>query len=180
MNPHPTDTRMEAGKPWGGGRRAFSLIEILMVLVIVAVMAAGAVNLFSGGRYEMVDAAVRLVQSDLDYARSASLGSPTDPFILRIHADGTGYHVARLSAPNTPVQGPNGALTTTFGVGRADGSRGVSLATLSGALNVQFGPFGGVVDPVPTLRFTLLDGDERATMILDPATGDPTVMFENP
>jgi hypothetical protein len=25
-----------------------------------------------------------------------------------------------------------------------------------------------------------LDGSERATMILDPSTGDPTVMFENP
>jgi prepilin-type N-terminal cleavage/methylation domain-containing protein len=160
-------------------RSGYTLIEILVVLLIVSVLAAGAVNLFSGGRFEVVDAAVRLVRSDLEYARAASLGSPTDPIILRIASDGSGYHLAKLSAPNTPLVGPLGSLTTTFGIGRADSATGIQLSTLSGATTVQFGPFGGIVDPVPTLRFTLLDGEERATMILDPNTGDPTVLYEN-
>lgn len=159
--------------------RAFTIIEVLVVAVIAALMAAGAVNLFSGGNFERVDAAVRLIQSDLDFARSASLSNPDNPVVMRLAADGSGYHLARVSAPTTPITGPLGPMTMTFGVGRGEAAAGCTVATVSGVTTIQFGPFGGIEDPVPTLRVTLPDTGEQATMLLDPITGDPTVMYEN-
>lgn len=161
-------------------RPAYTLIEMLIVLVIVAILAAGGISMLGDANYAKLDVAVRLVHSDLDYARSLALSSPTDPVVLQIEDDGTGYHLARASAVGTPISGPNGPLTTTFGVGRAAGSAGVRLETVSGVSGVQFGPFGGISDPVPTLRFTLLDSAQRVTMLLDPLTGDPTELYENP
>lgn len=159
--------------------RAYTLIELLIVVVMVAAIAAAAVNLFAGGNFERVEAAVRILRADLDLARASSLANPTDPIVLRLAADGSGYHLARSSALGTPITGANGPVTITFGVGRGEAARGCAIATVSGALSVQFGPFGGVEDPVPTLRIVLSDTGEQATLLLDPLTGDPTVMYQN-
>ena len=162
-----------------GAARAFTIIEVLVVAIIIAIMAASATNLFTSGRYERLQAAVQLVRSDMDWARSASLSSPTDPIILKIRNDGSGYFLAKASAPTTALTGANGPLSLTFGTGRGECAEGVTLGVVSGVGTVQFGPFGGVADPVPTLRFTLSDGDEQARMLLDPFTGDPTIIYEN-
>lgn len=159
--------------------RGFTILEIVITAVIAAIIAASAINMLSGGRYERVQAGIRLLQSDMDVARATALSSPGDPVVLRLHADGTGYHVARASAPDTPLTGANGPITITFGVGRGEAAAGCSISTVSGVLTLQFGPFGGIEDPVPTVQVTLLDGSERATVLLDPLTGDPTVMYEN-
>ena len=66
--------------------RAFTLIEVLVTVTIVAILAALSADLFSGGRVERVDAGVRLLETDLGYARSLALSSPADPVLLRIDA----------------------------------------------------------------------------------------------
>jgi prepilin-type N-terminal cleavage/methylation domain-containing protein len=159
--------------------RAFTLIELMIALLIVAIVAGLATELFSGGRHERVDAGVGLLEADMGYARSLAIASPADPVILRIAADGGGYHLAKESAPDTALTGPNGPLRVTFGTGRGEAAAGLALS--GGALrDVRFGPFGGVMDPVPTLTVTLSDAPERATMVLDPFTGDATVTYQSP
>jgi hypothetical protein len=54
----------------------------------------------------------------------------------------------------------------------------VTIAS-SGTRDLRFGPFGGVMDPVPRLTLSLPDGGERAVMVLDPFTGDPTVTYQS-
>lgn len=157
--------------------RAFTLIEALITVVIVAVAAGLAADLFRDTRLETLDAAVRILRADLDYARASALASPTDPIVLRAATGGTGYWLARASAPTTPITGPNGAILVTFGQGRAESCPGVRLA-LSGGTELRFGPFGGVMDPVPTLAFSLLDSTERATVIPDAFTGDVSVTYQ--
>ena len=159
-------------------RRAFTLVEVLIVLLIAAVMAGLAAELFGGSRHERVDAGVGLLEADLGYARSLAIASPADPVMIRVAADGTGYHLAKASAPDTVLTGPNGPLRVRFGQGRAEVAAGVTL-TSSGTRDLRFGPFGGVMDPVPTLTVALPDGSERAVMVLDPFTGDPTVTYQS-
>ena len=157
--------------------RAFTLIEALITVVIVAVAAGLAADLFRDTRLETLDAAVRILRADLDYARASSLASPTDPIVLRPATGGAGYWLALASAPTTPITGPNGPIRVTFGQGRAESCPGVRLA-LSGGVELRFGPFGGVMDPVPTLAFSLLDSTERATVIPDAFTGDVSVTYQ--
>jgi prepilin-type N-terminal cleavage/methylation domain-containing protein len=157
--------------------RGFTLIEALITVVIVAVAAGLAADLFRDTRLETLDAAVRIMRADLDYARASALASPSDPIVLRPTSGGTGYWLARASAPTTPITGPNGAIRVTFGEGRAETCPGVRL-TLSGGTELRFGPFGGVMDPVPTLAFSLLDGTERATVVPDAFTGDVSVTYQ--
>jgi prepilin-type N-terminal cleavage/methylation domain-containing protein len=61
------------------GRRAFTLIEMLITATIVSVMAGLAIDMFGGSRFERVDAGVRLLEADLGYARSVALSTPADP-----------------------------------------------------------------------------------------------------
>jgi Tfp pilus assembly protein FimT len=157
---------------------AFTIIEVLVTAIIVLILAAMSADLFGGSRYERVDAAVRILETDLGYARSAAIGSPANPVLLRINADGSGYFLSYSSAPDTALTGPNGPLKVTFGSGRAEAADGAVL-TSSGSRTVTFGPFGGVMDPVPTLTVSLSDGKERARMVLDPFTGDATVAYQS-
>lgn len=160
-------------------RRAFTLVEVLVALLLVGVIAAMATDLFSGGRHERVDAGVALLEADMGYARSLAISSPADPVVLRVAADGSGYHLALASAPEAALDGPNGPLRVTFGEGRAEAAAGLVLSAGSGR-EVRFGPFGGVMDPVPTLTVAMVDAPERATMVLDPLSGDASVAYQSP
>ena len=161
------------------GLRAFTLIEMLITAAIVSVMAGLAIDMFGGSRFERVDAGVRLLEADLGYARSVALSTPADPVLLRIAANGSSYHLAHASAPDTALTGPNGPLRTTFGSGRAEVAAGL-LITSSASRDITFGPFGGVMGPVPTVFVSNSDSPERARIVLDPFTGDLTVTYQSP
>lgn len=160
-------------------RRAFTMVEVLVALLLVGVIAAMATDLFSGGRHERVDAGVTLLEADMGYARSLAIANPADPVILRFASDGSGYHVARVSAPAEPLNGPNGPLRVVFGQGRAAAAAGLAVSGDT-VREIRFGPFGGLMDPVPTLVVSMPDAPERATMVLDPLSGDATVTYQSP
>lgn len=159
--------------------RGFTILELLIALLIVVIMAGMAIDMFGGSRHERVDAGVSLLEADMGYARSLAIARPSDPVMVRLAADGSGYHVARASAPDTALTGPNGPLRVRFGQGRAETAAGLSIAS-NGSRDLRFGPFGGVMDPVPTLTVTETAGGQRAIVVLDPFTGDATVTYQSP
>lgn len=159
-------------------RRAFTLVELLVSVTLAVTVLAMATDLFSGGRFERIDAAARLLEADMAWARSRALASPSDPVMLRIDADGGGYRVSASSAPDVALEGPNGPIRIRFGEDRGRSAAGVRLAGAP-SRDVVFGPFGGVMDPVPTLTFTMIGGDERGVLALDALTGDATVTYQS-
>lgn len=159
-------------------RQGFTLLEVLVVATIVAVLAALATDLFSGARLERLEAAIRILENDMAYARSKAIAAPADPIMLRFDADGKGYRVARASMPDLAISGPNGPLRVRFGEQRASTAAGATVSTV-GSRDVVFGPFGGVMDPVPTIRVSLDGGPEYSTVALDPFTGDCTVVYQS-
>ncbi len=159
-------------------RRAFTLVELLVSVTLAVTVLALATDLFSGSRFERIDAAARLLEADMAWARSRALASPSDPVMVRIDADGGGYRVAASSAPDVALEGPNGPLRLRFGESRGRAAVGVRLASTP-SRDVVFGPFGGVMDPVPTLTFTMEAGAERGVLALDALTGDATVTYQS-
>ncbi|MFO0962520.1 MAG: hypothetical protein U0625_06385 [Phycisphaerales bacterium] len=157
-------------------RRAFTLVEILVVCLLMVVLSGLCMDMFSGSKYESLDSAVRIMRADIEYARVLALSSPSDPITFRVNSTNTGYRIARASAPNTALTGPNGTLAVTFGVARGEAAEGVSL-TSTGTGVLTFGPFGGIADPVPTLTLRLSGSSERATITFNAFTGDSTVTY---
>lgn len=160
------------------GRRGFTLLEVLVVATIVAVLAALAADLFSGARLERLEAAIRILENDMAYGRSRAIAAPADPIMLRFDADGKGYHLARASMPDVAISGPNGPLRVRFGENRAASAAGARVSA-TGSRDLVFGPFGGVMDPVPTIRVSLDGGPEYSTVALDPFTGDCAVVYQS-
>lgn len=159
-------------------RRAFTLLEVLVVAAIVGVVAALATDMFAGARLERLEAAIRILENDMAYARSRAISSPADPVVLRVHPDGRGYHLARAAAPESAITGPNGPVHVRFGEHRAAAAAGAAISC-TGSRDVVFGPFGGVMDPVPSLRVSLDGGTEYSTLALDPFTGDCAVVYQS-
>jgi prepilin-type N-terminal cleavage/methylation domain-containing protein len=157
--------------------RAFTLIEVLVVAVMIAVIAGLAIDLAGGGACERMDAASRFIDADLALARGRALATPADPVLFRPAPDGRGYWIALASAPDVPIDGPNGPVSVRFGEGRASAATGVRILWRGSIRDARFGPFGGVMDPVPSFDLAVDGASERATITFDPLDGDHAVVY---
>ena len=79
------------------GRRGFTLIELMVVLVIMAIAAAIAVPMFSGAGTIEVEAAGHVVAADLEYARSLAI-SRQQTYSVVFDAAGESYQVEDSSS----------------------------------------------------------------------------------
>jgi len=137
--------------------RAFTLIELLIALAALAIVAAVALPSGRLDRRVQLAAAATMLASDIEYAQSLTLSAPGDPAIVRVAADGSGYWVARKSAPTTPIARPDTGepYQVVFGAGVARRLQGVSVTKLAPAGDVEYDAFGrlaGGVDAALQLR----------------------------
>jgi prepilin-type N-terminal cleavage/methylation domain-containing protein len=159
-------------------RPGFTLVELLIVLVIMAIVAAMALPMTSGIPATRVIAAARLVAADLEFAQQESIVHADDPCLLKLN-QGTGtYWVARVSAPDTPIAdpaNPAATLSVTFGGGRANHLGGVSISSydFDGDAELRFDAFG---QPDQTTAATIVLASDGVTMTIsvDPQTGEVT------
>lgn len=167
-------------------RRAFTLIEIMVTVVIIVTVAALTLPYFGRTHADRANAAADLFESDLRYAQIASMANTQDPVIVRFKADGTGYWLARLSAPDVAIVRPDTTDTwnITMGQGRARMSANVALSTsnISGQ-TLRFTPLGSVQSPsgTPTIIFTASGpgGPSRScTITVDTVTGRTTAAYQ--
>jgi prepilin-type N-terminal cleavage/methylation domain-containing protein len=145
----------------------FTLLELLVSLVVIAVIAALAIPAYFGRSEITLENAAVLLAKDLRAAqnRSAYLGEPTRVIFLD---GGDGYHV--LDALGMPIDNPRNELPFERRYSIDAVFRGVTIAAveLDGETALVFDQHG---EPAGHARITLtFDGDER-TLLMTPPYG---------
>lgn len=158
--------------------RGFTLVDLAIAVMVLLVIAAVAMpSMRPDDRARLLGAGSRLV-SDLEYARSMSIGDPSNPATLVLRDTGDGYWLARADTPETPIErnGLGDPYEVIFGAGDADMLTGVTISLVgsdSGG-SVVFDAFGRLNPAVAAeLRLTNELGD--LPVLVDPWTGDTTL-----
>jgi len=127
-------------------RNAFTLVEVLITVVIMAIVVAVAIPSLATDDNARLIGATNMVASDIEFAQSVALADPSDPGVLKAAADGTGYWVATASDPDAPILSTfsNDPHLITFGVGSAAELVGVTITVSDVSDEVQFDGFGRV------------------------------------
>ncbi len=185
MRPQPADIRsMHLSAPHidrgPAHRRAFSIIEMLIVISIISIIAAVAVPTIGSLNTTRLSCAANLVAADLSYAQVESLAHGDDLRLFIINATSTGYSIAPASNTAAPITDPisNQPYNVTFGQGRARKATGVSFSafSLGGDRQLKFLAFGQTDQPANTnATLTLAASGKSVTITVDANTGQVTV-----
>lgn len=87
-------------------RRAFTVVELAIAAVVVAILAVAAWPNREADDQAKLDSALSRLESDIEYARTAALTTPSDPTVLKVNLKEDRYWIARKSAPDTPITNP--------------------------------------------------------------------------
>ena len=126
-------------------RRAFSFIELAIVVVIIGIIAAVAIPRMSRGSAGAADSAmamdlallrnaVDMYQSEHNGAYPAASGSITVPELLLEYSDQYGQKIstAKDAGPNQILYGPYLRSIPAISAGPSKGSNGIAVSTTTG------------------------------------------------
>lgn len=157
------------------GRRAFSLVEIMLTIGCIAVTMALVLPRIDFRDHIGVETAAQLLMSDVTFAQVENVTNPSDPLVVVLGEDGMQWWIARATAPENPVTLPGRSLPhrVQLGVGLARHADDVrfSVANLRDRILLfdAWGGLDGAIDP-PAIRFT--SRASWATLRIDPVTGE--------
>lgn len=166
-----------------GIRPGFSLVEMMITVLVMAILAGMAVPMLGSTGPSRLRAAARLLAADLAYAQNESISHGDDLRMAVFDLDADSYRLVASSDPDTPLAHPVGGLpyAVTFGQGRAAAMDGVQITALSmdgdpGGTDdrMQFGLYGQLdqgADAVITLGIDAM----RISVTVDASTGETTI-----
>ncbi len=110
-------------------RKGYTCIELTMVVIVVAIVIYCSTSNEDNGGKEQARLAAEKVESDVAYARSASIARPDDPLVIKIDTANNRYWLASSSTPNTPIAHPRSGkpYLISFGAGGTGGLDKVKL-----------------------------------------------------
>ena len=172
-------SRLRMRRRWFGRRiRSFTLVELLIVVMIMAIAAAIMMPALGTTEATKLIAAGRLVASDVEFAQYESIVHPDDPRLIKIDSGGNQYWIAKASDVATAIDSPAGPSTmlVTFGAGRALELAGVTVQAydFDGDDELRFDAFGQP-DQTTTATITLSAGGATLTISIAPVSGEVTV-----
>lgn len=174
---HPAFRRHGACIP-APGHRAFTIVELLIVVVLMAIAATMVMPLFADSGATRLRAATRLLVADLAFAQIESITHADDTCVMSFDQANGAYTIAKSSAPTTPMTDPitNQPYVTQFGSGRASETAGVSIQaySLGGDNKIVFGQYGEI-DQTTAATITLQSGVLTMTVQIDPTSGEATI-----
>ncbi len=152
------------------GRCAFTLVEIIVTLVILAIVAAMTVPYVTGAASIQASSAARLIMSDLEYAQSQAITTQS-PVSVTFSVSGNSYTVSNASGTLIhPIS--KQAYVVDFDTLGGFGNVSVSAADFGGALNVTFDALGA---PDNNGTVTVIAGSHTYTVTVAPVSGRVTV-----
>jgi prepilin-type N-terminal cleavage/methylation domain-containing protein len=158
--------------------RGYTLVEIMMVVLLLGIVATLAAPHLSQSDASRLPAAMRLLEADLAYAQSCAIAQPDDPCVVVFDPHQPGYHLARASQPEVPIEHPidKQPYRVVFGQDRASFLAGVTIKDLlvGDDLTLGFRGFGQLDQTTPAVVILTHDRGSM-TLRLDPATGLPTI-----
>jgi len=160
-------------------RSGFTLIELMVVLVVMAIAAAIAVPMFSGAGTIEVGAAGHVVAADLEYARSLAI-SRQQTYSVVFNAAGESYQIEDSSSAviTHPVNvGAN--YVTNFSTDTRLDQVDIASASFDSTSTVKFDYLGsaynGNSQPLSSGVITLQSQGRTVTVNVEPITGYITV-----
>lgn len=162
-------------------RRGFTLFELIVTVSIMAMVSL--LILPSAGSENLVrlNAAERLIRSDIELVQLLSIASPGDPAVLVLDTDGDRYWIALQSDPALPIirKSTGEPYIVVFGEGLAETAQGVDLTT-SGIPGNQlaFNMTGGLTDFKLTPQIALTCPEKTVTLSVSATTGSVYVVAE--
>ena len=140
-------------------RRAFTMIELMISLSVLAIACALIIPLSGSTTLARADAAARILRADIEYAQVRTIAHPDDPVSIVLAEDGSGWWVARSSDPGVPLPHERTGEPYEVILGQGRASMTTSVAVESKGLHgrmLHFDSLGGlsghVADPVFSLR----------------------------
>lgn len=160
-------------------RRAVTFVDTMMAVGVLALLTLIALPALGPDQPLRVISAATVLASDIEFAQSASLSTPSDPVVVRFDEAGGRYWLARSSDTEVPIDRPGRPPGTPylvqFGSGDALYLAGVACATDNvpdGAL--AFDPFGRL-DQLGDARVTLTNASGSATVLVSASTGSVAI-----
>jgi type IV fimbrial biogenesis protein FimT len=154
---------------------AFTLVELLIVITIMAIIAGLAAPMFGEVRGIRLQEAAKLVAADIEFAQTDAILHSADPRLIRFNTAASQYWIAAGSAPATPIANPldGSQYLVTLGAGRAAGASGVAIQSysLGGDTDLRFDGLG-VPDQTTDASVTLAAGTNTLTLIIKAGTGE--------
>ncbi len=158
-------------------RRAFSLLELLIAMTVLAVIAAMVMPGFQQSDRLRVMAAASILASDLEYAQVLNITMPEMPVVVQFDLDNDRYWLAYEWDPNTPIvrEDTGEVYLVELGVGRARSAAGVTLSLADPRENLfGFDPQGAIQGVFNAPEITVSMGEESLTLTVALSTGTIT------
>ena len=159
------------------GVSAFTLVEMLVTITIIAIVAAIVAPVFSDDDRLHAMAASSVLSSDIELAQVMTISYPQDPVVVRFDAPNHTYWLAYAATPQTPLprEDTGEPYSVTFGQGRASTAMGAQIALDAVAGDtLQFNAQGGLVDFSASPLIQLTRGGSAITLSIAPTTGTIT------
>jgi prepilin-type N-terminal cleavage/methylation domain-containing protein len=159
------------------GRSAFTLLEVLVVITILAVVAVLAAPSFSDDARLRLMAASTILGSDIELAQVMTISQPENPVVVTFDVSQNRYWLAYASAPEVPTTRADtgDAYLVVIGEGRAAAAIGVTLTTTAITDDIlAFNAQGGLEDFTTQPKITLTLNGQWIELAIAPSTGTIT------